>query len=93
MRHLNSLVKARKGKKLTQEQLAGAVGITRAYLANIERGRHVPSLKVAYRLAIRLGYSIEMLFFHQRDSPDPLKRSSKSCPILMSNCNESGSFE
>ncbi|MFD2171597.1 helix-turn-helix transcriptional regulator [Tumebacillus lipolyticus] len=87
MGQLNSLVEARKGKKLTQEQLAGAVGITRAYLANIECGRHVPSLQVAYRLAIRLGYSIEMLFFHQRGSPAPLKGTSKSCPLKQREVN------
>jgi putative transcriptional regulator len=36
---------------MTQDQLAAKVGITRAYLARIETGRHEPSLKTLERLA------------------------------------------
>lgn len=37
-----NLIIARKMKGWTQEELAKSVGISRAYLANIERGEHDP---------------------------------------------------
>jgi putative transcriptional regulator len=61
-----ALINARKGKRMTQEQLAEAVGITRAYLANIERGKHAPSLRVAFELARVLDRKLEDLFLEDR---------------------------
>lgn len=57
------LIKARKEKGLTQQELAEKVGISRAFLANIERGEHAPSLKVACDIAAVLGKPVEELFF------------------------------
>lgn len=57
------LVEARKKKGFTQEQLANRIGISRAYLTNIEKGKHSPSLYVASKLAIELDESVEDLFF------------------------------
>ncbi|MFD2169776.1 helix-turn-helix transcriptional regulator [Tumebacillus lipolyticus] len=65
MKRRDSLKKARKEKKLTQQQLADEVGITRAYLTNIENGKNDPSLEVAFKLSTHLGYSLEILFFPQ----------------------------
>lgn len=58
-----ALVKARKNKGWTQDYLAAQVDISRAYLANIERGEYYPSLKVAQRISKALGKSTEALFF------------------------------
>ncbi|NUU62655.1 helix-turn-helix transcriptional regulator [Paenibacillus agri] len=58
------LIEARNRKGWTQEELASGVGISRAYLANIERGEYVPSLKVAQSLSKKLGVSIDKLFFN-----------------------------
>ncbi|OXM84581.1 helix-turn-helix transcriptional regulator [Paenibacillus rigui] len=57
------LINTRKNKGLTQEELAAFAGITRAYLANIERGEHAPSLKVAQKLAGILEKDTDELFF------------------------------
>lgn len=58
-----TLINARKNKGWTQENLADEIMITRAYLANIERGAYDPSLKVAQRISSKLGISIDELFF------------------------------
>lgn len=59
-----ALIKARKDKKMTQQEVADAVGINRAFLANIERGEHAPSLEVARKIAIALESDMETLFFN-----------------------------
>ncbi len=51
----------RKKLGLTQAELARQIGIERASLAHIERGRR-PSMTTAYRLANALGLPVEELF-------------------------------
>ncbi len=60
----SALIKARKAKNLTQQEVAELVGINRAFLTNIERGVHSPSLEVAHKIAQVLGAQIEHLFFN-----------------------------
>jgi len=50
---------------MTQQEVADAVGINRAFLANIERGEHTPSLEVARKIALVLESDMETLFFNQ----------------------------
>ena len=57
------LVAARKAKHMNQQDLADSIGISRAFLANIERGKHYPSLTVARKIAGVLERGIEELFF------------------------------
>ncbi|ARU63857.1 hypothetical protein CBW65_10005 [Tumebacillus avium] len=61
------MIHARRAKKLTQEQLANRCDITRAYLANIERGKHAPSLRTAFRIANVLDSTLEQLFSTDRE--------------------------
>lgn len=58
-----ALIKARKDKGMTQQEVADTVGINRAFLANIERGEHTPSLEVARKIALVLESDMETLFF------------------------------
>lgn len=60
-----SLIKARKEKGYTQQELAKKVGISRAFLANIESGKHDPSLRVAWDIASALEKTVEELFFEK----------------------------
>ncbi|MDC0760579.1 helix-turn-helix transcriptional regulator [Brevibacillus sp. AG] len=60
----STLIKARKEKKMTQQEVANAVGINRAFLANIERGEHTPSLEVAHKISLVLESNMETLFFN-----------------------------
>lgn len=55
------LKKAREKAGLTQQELATLVGVSRAYYADVERGRYTPSLKVLSRLAEVLGIDLNFL--------------------------------
>ncbi|WAI24402.1 MAG: helix-turn-helix transcriptional regulator [Bacillus paranthracis] len=59
---MNQITKLRKQKAITQEELAVKVGITRAYLSNLENGKHKPSLDVALKISEVLGSSVEKIF-------------------------------
>lgn len=59
------LKSAREKAGLTQLELSGLVGVSRAYYADVERGRYTPSLKVLSRLADILG--IDLNFLKQND--------------------------
>lgn len=52
------LKSAREKAGLTQLELSSMVGVSRAYYADIERGRYNPSLKVLTRLADILGIDL-----------------------------------
>ncbi|AGR47580.1 putative XRE family transcriptional regulator [Brevibacillus phage Osiris] len=58
-----SLIALRKSKGFTQQALADLVGIHRCFLSKIERGKHSPSLEVAYKIANALDSQIEEIFF------------------------------
>ena len=58
----NSLKVYRAMKDLTQEQLAGLAGITRASVNAIEAGRMVPSILLALKLATALDVAVDKLF-------------------------------
>lgn len=58
-----ALRQARLAKRLTQAQLASAVGVTRPFITSIEHGRYTPGLLVAARIAQALGGTIDDLFF------------------------------
>jgi transcriptional regulator with XRE-family HTH domain len=54
---------ARLKREMTQEALAAKAGISRAYLARVEIGRHEPTLttlrKIAKALKVKLGDLVE----------------------------------
>ena len=49
-------------RDLTQAELAGLAGITRASVNAIEGGRMVPSVLLALKLASALGVTVDELF-------------------------------
>lgn len=55
------LKKARKSARLTQEDLASAVGISRTSVANMEAGRQHVSVHLLAQFADRLGLSVSDL--------------------------------
>jgi len=67
---LNTKIKElRKEKKISQEQLANAVGTTRQTITSIEVGKYTASLALAYKIARYFGLTIEEVFdFPQIDS-------------------------
>ena len=52
----------RKANKISQEELALAVGTTRQTITSIEVGRYIASLPLAYKIAHYFGLTIEEVF-------------------------------
>lgn len=52
----------RKARRMSQQELADAVGVTRQTITSIEVGRYTASLELAYRLAHYFGLTIEEVF-------------------------------
>ncbi len=52
----------RKERKLSQEELALAVGVTRQTITSIETGKYTASLPLAFKIAYYFGLSIEDVF-------------------------------
>jgi putative transcriptional regulator len=60
---LNTKIKElRKERKISQEQLALAVGTTRQTITSIEVGKYTASLALAYKIARYFGLTIEEVF-------------------------------
>lgn len=52
----------RKSRKLSQEELAEAVGTTRQTITSIEVGKYIASLPLAYKIARYFDLTIEEVF-------------------------------
>ena len=57
----------RVGKALTQQQLADLVGVRRETIVFLERGRYVPSLKLAHDVARVFELPIEDVFSFEEE--------------------------
>jgi putative transcriptional regulator len=58
----NQLAELRKAAKLTQQQLADAVDVTRQTVIAIEKGNYVPSVLLALKLSHVLKCQVERIF-------------------------------
>ena len=58
----NNIRQLRKSRKLSQEELAEAVGTTRQTITSIEVGKYTASLPLAYKIAKYFGLTIEEVF-------------------------------
>ncbi|MCI5552112.1 MAG: helix-turn-helix transcriptional regulator [Christensenellales bacterium] len=52
----------RRERRISQEELARAVGTTRQTITSIEVGKYVASLPLAYKIAHYFGLTIEEVF-------------------------------
>ncbi len=52
----------RKEKRLSQEELALAIGVTRQTITSIEVGKYTASLPLAFKIAHYFGLTIEDVF-------------------------------
>ena len=59
---MNRLQQIRKEKRMTQAQLAAAVGVTPGAVGQYEIGANRPSLKTALALAAALGCTVDDLY-------------------------------
>jgi putative transcriptional regulator len=58
----SKIAEYRKRKRISQDELAKAVGVTRQTITSIECERYVASLPLAYRIAKFFDTSIEEIF-------------------------------
>lgn len=58
----NSVHKLRKQRKLTQEELAAKVGVTRQTIIAMEKGNYVPSVMLALKVAKAFKTHVEDIF-------------------------------
>lgn len=60
---INNVKISRIKSSITQEQLAGKVGITRQTIGLIEKGEYNPSLKLCIAIAKELNKTLDELFW------------------------------
>lgn len=58
----NEVHKYRKSLKLTQEELAKSVGVTRQTIISIEQGKYIASLPLALKIAKVFHVGVEEIF-------------------------------
>ncbi len=59
---VNSVYKYRKSMKLTQEDLAKKVGVTRQTIISIEQGKYIASLPLAIKISQVFELPVESVF-------------------------------
>ncbi len=52
---------------ITQEELAKRVGVSRQTINAIEKGKYLPTLKLAFKLSKFFGVTIEDIFYIEND--------------------------
>ena len=63
----NRLPVLRAELRVTQEELASGIGVTRATIIAIEKGNYNPSLDLAFRLARYFKTDIDRIFFIEEE--------------------------
>ncbi len=51
--------------EMTQEELSRAAGCTRQTIIALEKGKYVPSIELAFKIARSLGVTIEEVFQYE----------------------------
>lgn len=63
----NRIAELRRERRVTQEELGEAVGVTRQTIISLENGRYNASLLLAHKLAQYFHLTIEELFVFEED--------------------------
>lgn len=63
----NTIFRLRKQHKITQEELANEVGVTRQTITSIETGKYIASLPLTFKIAKFFDMSIEEIFSIEED--------------------------
>lgn len=61
----NNLEAMRKERGISQEELAGALEVSRQTIISLEKGRYNPSIMLAFKLARYFGTNIESIFIYE----------------------------
>lgn len=57
----------RKQKRVTQEELADALGVTRQTIISLENGKYNASLQLAHKIAVYFEQTIEEIFLFEEE--------------------------
>lgn len=63
---------------LTQDRLAHAIGVNRQTILAIEKGKYVPSLDLAFRIARYFKVNVEEVFIYDDEIPAGLNETGDS---------------
>lgn len=63
----NRIAELRRERRITQEELGAAVGVTRQTIISLENGRYNASLLLAHKIARYFELTIEELFLFEED--------------------------
>lgn len=61
----NRLEEIRKGRGITQEELAAALEVSRQTIGSLENGRYNPSILLAFKIARYFDMIIEDIFIYE----------------------------
>lgn len=61
----NKLEELRKSRKITQEELAAALEVSRQTVGSLESGRYNPSIVLAFKIAKFFDLKIEDIFIYE----------------------------
>jgi putative transcriptional regulator len=61
----NKLEELRKERKLSQEELAAILEVSRQTINSLEKGRYNPSIQLAFKFSRYFGKSIEEIFIYE----------------------------
>ena len=63
----NNIESIRKLKKISQQEFADALEVTRQTISSLENGRYNPSILLAFKIAKFFNMSIEEIFIYEGD--------------------------
>ena len=63
----NRIKELRKERRISQEELATAVNVTRQTIISLENGKYNASLILAHNIAVYFGKTIEEIFLFEED--------------------------
>ena len=67
MTYYERIKELRKQKKITQDELAKAVEVTRQTIISLENGKYNASLQLAYKISRYFGTNIEDVFIFEEE--------------------------
>lgn len=66
----NKISELRKKHKITQQELANVLNVSRQTIISLEKGKYNPSILLAYQIARQFNKSIEEVFIFEERSED-----------------------
>lgn len=64
----NRLEEIRKERKITQEELANILEVSRQTISSLEKGRYNPSIMLAFKIARYFDMTIEEIFIYEEEN-------------------------